>query len=64
MEPRLGGDYRRKVKTVEELCAVLGPRPRERTKVIMCHGIFDLVHPGHIRHLLYAKRRPTSWSRA
>ena len=21
----------------------------------MCHGVFDLVHPGHIRHLSYAK---------
>ncbi|HAA93819.1 MAG TPA: ADP-heptose synthase [Rhodospirillaceae bacterium] len=23
--------------------------------IVMCHGTFDLVHPGHIRHLLYAK---------
>ena len=23
----------------------------------MCHGTFDLVHPGHIRHLLYAKSK-------
>ena len=21
----------------------------------MCHGTFDIVHPGHIRHLMYAK---------
>lgn len=43
-----------KIKTPEELAELIGPRPRER-KVIMCHGTFDLVHPGHIRHLLYAK---------
>lgn len=49
-------DYRRKIKTREELLAILGPRPRERS-VIMCHGTFDLVHPGHIRHLLYAKSK-------
>jgi rfaE bifunctional protein kinase chain/domain/rfaE bifunctional protein nucleotidyltransferase chain/domain len=48
--------YRRKVKTVEELCALLGPRPR-RQKVIMCHGVFDIVHPGHVRHLIYAKSK-------
>ena len=24
---------------------------------IMCHGNFDLVHPGHLRHLLYAKSK-------
>jgi rfaE bifunctional protein kinase chain/domain len=23
----------------------------------MCHGTFDLVHPGHVRHLLYAKNK-------
>ena len=23
----------------------------------MCHGVFDVVHPGHIRHLLYAKSK-------
>ena len=43
-----------KVKSVEELSAILGRRPRDR-KVIMCHGTFDVVHPGHVRHLLYAK---------
>ena len=56
MAPRVAGDYRRKVKTVDELCAALGPRPRQQT-VIMCHGVFDLVHPGHIRHLVYAKEK-------
>jgi rfaE bifunctional protein kinase chain/domain len=35
---------------------VIGSRPRAK-KVIMCHGVFDLVHPGHIRHLLYAKEK-------
>lgn len=46
--------YRAKIKTVEELKTIVGPRPRER-KVVMCHGTFDVVHPGHIRHLMYAK---------
>ena len=23
----------------------------------MCHGTFDVVHPGHVRHLLYAKSK-------
>ena len=45
-----------KIKTVEELCAIIGPRPRGK-KVIMCHGTFDVVHPGHVRHLLYAKTK-------
>ncbi len=48
--------YRHKVKTVDELRAILGPPPRQR-KVIMCHGVFDVVHPGHVRHLVYAKSK-------
>ena len=48
--------YQRKVKTVDELCALIGPRPRQK-KVIMCHGTFDIVHPGHVRHLIYAKSK-------
>lgn len=42
-----------KIKTPEELARLIGPRPRPQ-RVIMCHGTFDIVHPGHIRHLLYA----------
>lgn len=45
-----------KIKTVEVVCAAIGSRPRQK-KVIMCHGTFDIVHPGHIRHLLYAKTK-------
>ena len=26
-------------------------------KIIMCHGVFDVVHPGHVRHLVYAKQK-------
>jgi len=56
MDPAAMFQYERKVKTVEELCKLIGPRPRAR-KVIMCHGVFDIVHPGHVRHLIYAKSK-------
>lgn len=46
----------RKVKTAEEIAAAIGKPPRDK-KVIMCHGTFDIVHPGHVRHLLYAKSK-------
>ena len=48
--------FHRKIKTAAELREILGPAPRQQ-KVIMCHGAFDLVHPGHIRHLIYAKSK-------
>lgn len=49
-------NFSRKIKTRDELIEAIGPRPRQQ-KVIMCHGTFDLVHPGHVRHLLYAKTK-------
>lgn len=48
--------YKAKIKTVQELAEILGSPPRDR-KVIMCHGTFDVVHPGHVRHLMYAKSK-------
>jgi rfaE bifunctional protein kinase chain/domain len=52
----LGQHYRHKIKTAEEVAQLVGERPRKR-RVIMCHGVFDVVHPGHLRHLLYAKSK-------
>jgi len=46
----------KKIKTVEELQKILGDPPRKK-KVIMCHGTFDIVHPGHVRQLYYAKEK-------
>lgn len=46
----------KKIKTAEEIAVIVGTRPRNLT-VAMCHGTFDIVHPGHIRHLCYVKDR-------
>ena len=48
--------FSHKIKTAAGVRDAIGPRPRKQ-KVIMCHGTFDVVHPGHIRHLLYAKTK-------
>ncbi len=48
--------YRHKIKTLEELREIVGTFPRKKT-VVLCHGVFDVVHPGHLRHLLYAKSK-------
>jgi len=48
--------YSHKIKTPAELAEILGPLPRKK-KAIMCHGVFDVVHPGHLRHLIYAKSK-------
>ncbi|MGP1347819.1 MAG: PfkB family carbohydrate kinase [Phycisphaerales bacterium] len=47
----------RKILTRDEL-GVLRAEARERGRtVVQCHGCFDIVHPGHIRHLRFAKQQ-------
>jgi cytidyltransferase-like protein len=48
--------FEHKIKTPQQLAELVGRRPRRR-RVIMCHGTFDIVHPGHMRHLMYAKEK-------
>ncbi len=48
--------YEYKILNLKSLKSKIGPFPRNK-KVIMCHGVFDIVHPGHIRHLSYAKSK-------
>ena len=49
-------NFEHKIKTRASLEEAIGRRPRGKS-VIMCHGVFDIVHPGHLRHLLYAKEK-------
>jgi rfaE bifunctional protein kinase chain/domain len=53
---KLKTQYGHKIKDLASLREAIGPRPRKKS-VIMCHGTFDIVHPGHLRHLMYAKEK-------
>ena len=46
--------YLKKILELSQLQKIIGNFPRKK-KVVLCHGVFDIVHPGHIRHLDYAK---------
>ncbi len=46
-----------KIKTYEEIFSLLLSYKQEKKKVVQCHGVFDLLHPGHIRHLREAKKQ-------
>jgi len=48
--------YGHKIRTPEQVRDAIGPRPRAKA-AIMCHGVFDVVHPGHLRHMLFAKSK-------
>jgi len=45
-----------KIKKVEELQQIIN-KTKNNKKIVLCHGTFDIVHPGHIRHLMYAKEK-------
>jgi len=44
-----------KIKELDDLASVLGQEKSQGKKVVMCHGVFDLLHIGHIRHFEAAR---------
>jgi rfaE bifunctional protein kinase chain/domain len=48
--------YGHKIITPGQVRDLIGSPPRALA-AIMCHGVFDVVHPGHLRHMLYAKSK-------
>tara|TARA_X000000950_G_scaffold289138_1_gene410133 strand:+ start:4595 stop:6154 length:1560 start_codon:yes stop_codon:yes gene_type:complete len=48
--------FKTKIKSIDEILLIIGTHPR-KISTIICHGVFDVVHPGHVRHLAYAKSK-------
>ena len=46
--------YSKKLIKIDHLIKILKKLSKKK-RIILCHGVFDVVHPGHIRHLTYAK---------
>ncbi len=46
-----------KIKPLLEVVRLLKIIKDQGQKVVHCHGVFDLLHPGHIRHFQNAKRQ-------
>lgn len=45
-----------KIKNIDELSSILAALRSHGKKVVHCHGVFDLLHVGHIRHFEEAKK--------
>lgn len=45
-----------KIKTLEETAEISSLARQAGKKIVLCHGIFDLMHIGHIRHLEQARQ--------
>jgi len=48
--------FRSKIKTISELGDIIKGIQADNKKVVLCHGCFDLVHIGHIKHFHAAKQ--------
>lgn len=46
---------RRKLLSLSELLSLREVARRQGQTLVHCHGCFDIVHPGHIHHLQYAR---------
>ena len=44
-----------KIKTLEELQRIIADLKSKGKKIVHCHGVFDLLHIGHIKHFEQAK---------
>ena len=48
--------YSNKLIDLKSLKAKVKSFPRKK-KLTLCHGVFDVVHPGHVRHFYYTKKK-------
>ena len=49
--------FQQKIVELQELTSIVaGARTAGRT-IVQCHGCFDIVHPGHIRYLEFARQQ-------
>ncbi len=47
---------RNKIRSIQELGEIASDAKAEGKTVVLCHGVFDLLHMGHVRHLEAARR--------
>jgi len=49
--------YEQKIVDVERLESLVREARQDGKTVVQCHGCFDIVHPGHIRYLQFAREQ-------
>ena len=50
-------EEKKKIFSFEELDSLISKLKSERKVIVQCHGVFDLIHPGHIFHFQAAKKQ-------
>lgn len=54
---RMQPAYHGKIVDLEGLVAAVEAARRAGRTIVQCHGCFDIVHPGHVRYLEFARRQ-------
>jgi len=49
MAKKIKFEHSNKIVKLSQLIKLIGKAPRTK-KIVLCHGNFDVVHPGHIRN--------------
>lgn len=45
-----------KIYSLQHLGDIVEGLRSQGKRIVQCHGVFDLLHPGHIRHIAHAKK--------
>lgn len=54
--PVVNEKVRKKIQTPETLSSIIEGLKKKGKRIVQCHGVFDIVHLGHIRHFNQAKK--------
>jgi rfaE bifunctional protein kinase chain/domain/rfaE bifunctional protein nucleotidyltransferase chain/domain len=46
-----------KILSLQQLSEAVRVRRAQGARIVMCHGVFDLLHPGHIQHFQEASKQ-------
>ena len=47
---------KQKIQSIENLKNIVLKEKKKGKKIVLCHGVFDLLHVGHIKHLERSKK--------
>jgi rfaE bifunctional protein kinase chain/domain/rfaE bifunctional protein nucleotidyltransferase chain/domain len=50
-------NYQKKIVTLDQLRSIVEEAHAQKKVVVQCHGCFDILHPGHLRHLAWAREQ-------
>lgn len=52
----MGTDIQKKIVTLEDFKHIVPSLKKQGKVIVHCHGVFDLIHPGHIKHFYSARK--------